>query len=900
MMLGRFLVRVCALLVPGALRPRWREEWLAELKASRGSLLDHRALGAVTDALDARKYSSRATAGRGFRRAAHSFGGLWFDIRSGIRQLQRHRGFTALSVGVLALGIGINSALFSVVYTVFFKPWPIERPQEIAFIYRNQTSGYVYPARLFMNMRSSDTKFLDTNPGAAAVAGSWGRPLDVQIDKLTEQTWGEMVTPNYFDVIGIKPVIGRTFDSKDVHANPDVGIVISHALWQARFGGASDVVGRQVRVNSRDMRVIGVAEPRFKGLSGVWTPSYWWIVNEQFDPRGNPPTGSIVRMKPGVTAEQLQASVNIQGAVENEETRRRSPRYALPPGVPVYFVRSANDMRVPREFSSTVVPERIASALSIVVMMVLVIATINITGLLLARGITRTTELATRRALGVTPARLARQLLTETICLASAGGALGLVIAWNLVTLFTQLTPDRFGMEAAFDLRVVAFTALVCLTAGLAIGLAPVRQALKVDVLAALAGGYRDSGRYQRRLQHWVVVPQVALSLLLLLVTGVHVRSLRQLEDLPLGYEPDQATVLSMSRNTPEDQNRYVRRRPDAEIALEYQAVYRSLRNVLASEPGLHAGLINYLPTWASPPDLATTERSQAAGAPDDVPVQQVAVSPGTFDALGMRIIAGRDFDDRDTRQVRGVAVVSESISRRLWPNQQAIGQRLATFSPQQSAPKLEWYEVIGVVNDTSAVLPKPNDPGRMYTSLGQAWRPWAWSLVVRGAGPDAITQLRASVGSVDPFTAATRVRPLSSYVDELLYPRRMAAAILGVSGLMGLGLACVGLYGVISLSVARRLRELGIRATLGAQPGDLVRLVLREGGRVAIIGSVIGFAGGIAALRYSAHIAKDIPTADWLVFASVPAALATAILIACYLPARRAGRVDPAETLRE
>jgi putative ABC transport system permease protein len=249
---------------------------------------------------------------------------------------------------------------------------------------------------------------------------------------------------------------------------------------------------------------------------------------------------------------------------------------------------------------------------------------------------------------------------------------------------------------------------------------------------------------------------------------------------------------------------------------------------------------------------------------------------------------------------VRGVAVVSESISRRLWPNQQAIGQRLAAVSPQQSRPKLEWYEVIGVVNDTSAVLPKPNDPGRMYTSLGQAWRPWAWSLVVRGAGPDAITQLRASVGSVDPFTAATRVRPLTAYVDELLYPRRMAAAILGVSGLLGLGLACVGLYGVVSLSVARRLRELGIRATLGAQPADLVRLVLREGARVAIVGSIVGFASGIAALRYTAHIAEGIPTADWLVFASVPAALATAVLIACYLPARRAGQVDPVETLRE
>ena len=839
---------------------------------------------------------------RGYRPSKGApLGSLWYDLRSGLRQLQRHRGFTALAVGVLALGIGINSAIFSVVYTVFFKPWPIEKPEEVAFIYRNQSNRTTWPASfgtLPNPFIPSPQNVLDSNRGVAAIAAYWGIPRDIEVGGLTERTWGEWVSANYFDVLGIKPIAGRTFAAGDDQTNPDVGIVISHALWQERLGGAADVVGRTIRINNRNVSVIGIVGPEFKGLTGVWTPSRWWVVGEQVN-KGY--AGSaFIRMKPGVTAEQTQLSLNILGSRQNEETRKVRPQYALPPGVPYYVVKAANDVRLPQEFGSTIVPERIATALSIVVAMVLVIATINITGLLLARGMSRTNELATRRALGVTPFRLARQLLTETVLLTSAGGLLGLLLAWNLVSLFMSLTPNNFTVDAAFDVRVVAFAAAVCLVTGILIGLAPVRQALKVDVLSALAGGYRDSGQTRRRLRHWVVVPQVALSLLLLVVTGVHVRSLRQLEDAPLGYRPDQATVLSLSRTTPEDEP-WSKRRPDAEIAAEYQALYLSLHNVLAAMPGLHAGLTSSLPTWAtSQPDVATSDSAYAAGRPDDFPVQVVEVSPGAFDALGMRILDGRDFDDRDTRRVRGVAIVSLAVGRRLWPNRPAVGQRIARLSPQQSNAKLEWYEVIGVVNDTQAVLSKPTDPPRMYTSLGQDWRPWAWHLVVRGAGPETITAVRATVGGIDPFTAATQVRPMKAYVDELLYPRRLAATILGVSGLVGLGLACIGLYGVVSFSVARRLRELGIRATLGARPADLVRLVLEEGGRMAAIGAVIGLAGGVIALRYTAHIADGIPSTDWLVFAIVPTALALVVLVACYLPARRAGRVDPVETLRQ
>jgi predicted permease len=884
-------IRVCAWFVPAGMRARWREEWLAEIGAGSKPVFDWRTRGALWDAIDCGR--------RRQPRTMHA-SMIWYDVKSGLRQLQRHRAFTTLAVIVLALGIGINSAIVSVVYTVFFKPWPIEKPEEVAFVYQNQRYGRTFPA-MFPG-RNQRQEVLDSNPGIAGFASSWGIYRTLQIDGLSERTWGELVSTNYFDVLGVRPIAGRTFTTDDNETNPDLGIVISYELWKERFGGASDVVGRPMRVHSRDVRVIGVMGPAFRGLTGMWTPSRWWAVGDQFMPRGG--RAAIFRLKPGVTIEQLQLSMNVLGARENEEQRKRDAQYgreyALPPGMPKYVVRSANDVRMPHEFGSAVIPERVASALAIVVVMVLVIAAINITGLLLARGMTRTNELATRRALGVTPVRLARQLLAETIVLALSGGLLGLLLAWNLTNLFTKFTPDNFSFDAGLDGRVLMFTVLVCVGTGIVIGLAPVRQALKVDVLAALAGGYRDSGRTRRKLRHWVVVPQVALSLLVLIVTAVHVRSLRQLEDATLGYEPNQATVLSLSRDTPED-IAMRQSRPDAEVAREYQQLYRTLHNMLSAVPGLHAGLVANLPlSSTTAPDLATTEAAEAVGKSDALPVQPTLVSPGAFEALGMRLLDGRDFDDRDTRQVRAVAIVSQSVARRLWPGQRAVGQRIGSFSPQQSGAKTEWFEVIGVVNDTQAVLAKPNDPARIYRALGQAWRPWAWSLVVRGAGPDAISELRSKIGGIDPFLSANQVRPLKAYVDELLYPRRLATAILGVSGFVGFGLACVGLYGVVSFSVARRLRELGIRATLGARPGDLVRLILEEGGRMAAIGTVIGLTGGIAALRYTAHMAEGIPTTDWFVFLLVPTALTFVLLVACYFPARRAGLVDPVETLRE
>jgi putative ABC transport system permease protein len=899
--LRHLLIRVCALLVPAAMRPRWREEWLAELEASPRPF-DPRALGAVRDAIDARSYSSSTAVGRGFNRAAPVFSGLWFDIRSGIRQLQRHRGFTALSVCVLALGIGINSAIFSVVYTVFFKPWPIEKPEDVVFVYRNTSYGSFHEASI--GHEPTVEEFLAASPGIASLGGFWGRHANVEIGGVTERTWGELVSTNYFDVLGIRPVVGRTFSAADNETNPETVVVISHALWRERFQSRPDVVGQRVLLNKRDATIVGVVEPRFHGLSSMWTRASWWTVGEQFmrgwDRRRRWSGSPFARLKAGVSLEQATASANILGARLNETVRQSVPREALPRGAPYFRLERVNSIREPHFPERTLIPRPLAVALGAVAVMVLIIATVNITGLMLARGMSRTVELATRQALGVTPWRMARQLMTESVLLAFGGGVLGLVLAWNLLGLFNAVTPDRYALGATVDATVAAFIAVVCLGTGVTVGLAPLRQAQRVEVLPALCGSMHQSGTQRRRRRHWVVVPQVALSLVLLIVSGVHVRALRQVEGTPIGYDPDAITVLTLSMDNDDYGERRRPRQSEDAITLEYQTRYRALYNTLRAQAGAQVGLMSEFPEQVHRSHIAQTARGETPAGSPAVPVQIVTVSPGTFATLGLQIRAGRDFDDSDTRQGRAVAVVSEAAASRLWPGQDAVGQRLGAVQPDREVPKVDWYEVVGVVGNTASVLANPDPPVRVYSSLGQSWRPSASRVLVRSANRETVPQVRAAIDASYPRLSVVEVNPMTSYLDELLYPRRMAASILGGSGLIGLGLACIGLYAVVAFSVARRRRELGIRATLGARPGDLVRLVLGEGGRMSAIGSVIGLAGGIAALRYTAHLSQGVPSADILVFALMPAVLAAVVLLACYLPARRAGLIDPVETLRE
>jgi predicted permease len=890
-MFSRILVSVASLLVPSAMRKRWREEWRAELHVRGRHAFDPRALGALADAVATRR--SRGTAPV---RSGLSLDTLGDDVQFGWRQMRRHPGVSTLIVLVIALGTGFASVLFSLVYTAFFKPWPIERPEDVAFVYRNFANGQMNIIGLTQRYTPFDVvKDID---GVADVGGWWGLRRNVDVDGLTESHYGEITTAGYFDALGVRPLLGRTFlPDEDAPSNPDMPVVISHEMWRSRFGENQDVLGRQILVNKRPATIIGVIGPDFRGIASTWDRSDLWMLAGQVLPRGL--IGTFVRLKPGATFAQVVANLNVHGAEQNERTRQRSPQFALPPGVPYYQVIPATELRTPQDPQANIVPKRIAVALVTVVLVVLLIATINVAGLLAARGLSRTAELATRRVLGVTPVRLARQLAAEGLGLSLAGGALGVLLAGNMIGLFTAVTPARYAVDAALDWPVVASAALIAVVVGIIVSLAPIRHALTTNVIAALAGSSAMTTPKRSRLRHWVVLPQLALSLLLLVGAGVHVRSLASIERTTRGYVVEGATVLALQRDAPRPAPGS--RPSQNEIAAEHQQIYRSMREVLRAAPGMTAGLMTRLPlTSTSSPTLALSETLHAAGDGRGVDIERAAMSPGALPALGLRIVAGRDFDDRDTRQVRAVAVVSERVARQLWPGRSALGERLGAVNPQATDGRVDWYEVVGVVNDTVPVLPRPGDPPRVYTALGQAWQPWSYNLVVGGRpSPEAIAALRSRLDGVDPYTAVTGVQPLSALVDRMLYPRRLAASVLTASGLIGLMLACVGLYGVISFTVTRQMRELGIRAALGARQGDLVAHVLRDGGRVAVIGSVLGVGGALVALRATAHLAEGVPTTDWLVLSLVPLLLSAIVLLACYGPARRAGRVDPVATLK-
>jgi predicted permease len=410
-------------------------------------------------------------------------------------------------------------------------------------------------------------------------------------------------------------------------------------------------------------------------------------------------------------------------------------------------------------------------------------------------------------------------------------------------------------------------------------------------------------------MRHWVVVPQIALSLVLLLVAGVHVRSLMRIEMADVGYRADNAILLQVRRWEPPisrvQLNRMTgdeRRRATEEEAAKTRTFNRAILAKLDGIRDLGAfGLASSLPVRTSQgqPRIVAPDAG-GPGQPETAAVSTSIVSAGYFAAMGMTIRQGRTFDARDTREGVQVAVISASLARKLWPAGNAIGHAVSYLTEGTSPPS--WLQIVGVVNDVEPVLHDAHDQPHVYESLLQQWRPWAPFLIVRTPGQphdDPLPTLRRSVVDADAFSEVTRVQTMRQLVGEVLYPRRVAAGILLAAGLIGLGLACIGLYGVVSYSVAQRLREIGIRATLGADRHDIISLVLREGLLVLGLGTVAGLALSVSALKLTAGLIPGVPLADGLTFVVVPFALGLVVLVACYVPARRAAHVDPIQVLR-
>jgi putative ABC transport system permease protein len=820
------------------------------------------------------------------------------DLKYAFRMLAKSRGFALTAILTLALGLGLNTAIFSIVNAVFFKPLPVPEPDELMYLYsvaRQNSRPFVvaYPDYLF---------FREHNEAFTDLTFHWSVPSGLSADGETETVRGEMVAANYFDVLRIKPAIGRTFlPEEDDPSNNQLALVISHSLWQRRFDSNPAVIGKQVRLDDAMFTIVGVSERGFDGVSDPWTRTQFWVTSAQRAPEMYRNFGIIPigRLKPGVTIERAKAIIATQG-----EQLKQSRSWVSDER---FIALAAKHVTLPFDPNGTFGPARLAAALMIVVGTVLLIAVVNIAGILMARMIARRGEAAIRQALGGGTFRIVRQWLAESMMLSLIAGVLGLWLARILLTLFNAYSPARFSMDVPLDIRVVVFAAGLCISAGLAAGLGPALRATKVNVAAALAGsGVAGNLRSRLRLRHSIVIPQVSLSLVLLLVAGLYGRVLINLEVSNPGYNTDDTVVVGVrlsdepspmrARNfTPQEAEK------DAErTRMLYRRLYDGIRNVPNAS---RAAITSRLPLRADPGFdrfyRVISEDDYLSGGREGFGGLQAAVTPGYFETMGMSLLRGRDFDDRDVMPNRRVAIISERIAERLWPGRDPLDRTVAFFANRQT-DKLEWMQVVGVVNDVHPVLHDIDETPFIYVPVAQQWRPFG-IVVAKGAADltALIEDLKKAVTGSDVYAEVASVRTMNQTVAEILYPRRMAAAMLTVSGLIGLLLACVGTYGVISYSVAQRIREIGIRAALGARRSDIIKLVLKEGMNVAFFGLLSGMILAHIALRIASRAFAAVPGFDWMTSLIVPLFLAAVILLACWIPARRGSRVDPMQILR-
>ena len=663
--------------------------------------------------------------------------------------------------------------------------------------------------------------------------------------------------------------------------------------------------------------IVGVTGARFRGISDPWSPTQVWIAKTQEEQRSSGGY-QIARLKPGTTLDGFRAFVETATETIKEATRQDpffpGPIKARMAPQEIETMRfaafPASEVRTPRDPKAKLIPANMLAGLTIVVALVLVIATANVAGLVLARGVSRTSEVAVRRALGASGGRLTRQLFTETVLLSIAGGALGLVVASTLLGVFRATSPPTFALEVPLEWRVLAFAFGVCLVTGIVLGLAPAAQAARVSVLDALGNGQIWTRGARTRLRRWVVIPQVALSLLLLVVAGVHVRTLMRIDLTNLGYATEGTLFFRVGRLDAlgtdyflipsEDERRRVRSRDEARAASFVRSLFSSLDGMAEVEgAALTTGLpfAGYQLGWR--PAGARENSAQ-------VPAAETSVGEEYFDAMHIRRRAGRTFDQRDGATSRRVAVISQTLARALWPTGNAIGREIAWIPPAGVRNLPEWLEVVGVVDDVYPVPGRGGELAVMYIPTSQASIPpfrflSRDTLVVRGrdSTPSTVASIKRAILAADPFAEVAAAKTSEQMVGELLYPQRVAAAVLVAAGGVGLLLAAIGLYGLVAYSVAQRQREIGIRATLGAAPGDLVRLVLRDATRILVAAGVGGLAIAILVVRLTAGLFPGLPLVDYACFIGVPAFLATVILTAAWFPARRAARVDPVEVLR-
>ena len=812
------------------------------------------------------------------------------DVRYALRRMGKNPGFTAIAVLSLALGIGANTAIFSIVNTILMGGVPMANPDELVEIYTSEAEhGYPYSVSSVPDLEDLRAR-TDLFSG---VVGYWGAFSRYETAETTVPVIAELVSHDLFSVLGIQPALGRFFlpeEGQTMGTHPVA--VLGQSFWQTQFGSDPGILGQTIRLGSSEFTVVGIAPKELQSFTSpgftmdLWAP---YQMDDAFSidgspssitERGNRSTFIRARLREGVSVEAAQAAlstISLQNQEAYPETWRGRDYHVVPTSEVAIHPIVDGPLR------------GVAVLLLSVVGLVLLIACVNLAGFLLARASDRRKEIALRLALGAKRWALVRQLLVETVLLGLAGGAAGLLVAqWVLRVLvrFQPPIPFPINLEFGLDGRVLLFTALVSAAAGLFFGLVPALQSTKPDVAPTLKdeGGSVTGSRRRLTLRNGLIVTQVAISMVLLLGAGLFLRSLMSAQDMNVGFSARDGGIawvmMGISGVDREAQELLVR-------SIEEQTLAIPGVDRVATAEMLPLGVGLQTTSW----DIPGVE--PPAGQ-EHLNIRYNVVSASYFDVMEIPVLSGRPFTAEDRAGTEPVAIVSEATARQYWPEGDALGQTIQRAGNEIS------YRIVGIAGDTKTWWMGEEIQPHVYLARPQT-NPISAFFVARGTIPDAQIsgQLRRVIREADPGLVIMESKTMPGHLSIQLYPARAAAGLLGAFGLLALILASTGLYGTVAFAVSRRTREVGIRLSLGADAGKVVGMVLRGAMGLVAVGGAIGLLLGLGLSQAVSGFLYEMSALDPVTFIGVPAVLIGASALAAFFPARRASRVNPVQALK-
>lgn len=807
---------------------------------------------------------------------------FWQDVRLGFRRLSSAPGFTLIAILSLALGIGANTAIFSLVNTVLLRPLPVAEPTRVVAVnvvnQQGSFDNFSYPN--YKDVR-------DRNDALAGMYVYRFAPMSLSGGGINERVWGYLVSGNYFDVLGVNAVRGRLFTQADDRAPGAHPLaVISYGSWQRRFGADPNIAGRTIILNGHSFTVIGVAPEGFIGTELIFTPELWVPMmmgsviepgSKWLDERGDGVMFAGGRLKSGVSLAQAEAALTTVMA----QLGREYPN--INEGRAIHL--TPHGLVIP-QFRGAVIG--FTGVLMATVGLVLLIACTNLANLLLARAAGRRKEIAVRLSLGAGRRRLVRQLLTESVLLAVGGGMIGLLLALWLVDLIMALKPPAdfpLTLDLKLDWRVFGFSLALSFVTGVLFGLVPALQATKLSLVSVLKDEASQAGARRSRLRSALVVAQVALSFMLLIAAGLIVRSLQQVHVIGPGFETERAIAMTMDVGL----QGYDRQRGEQ--------FYRQFTERVGSLPGVRSvTLTDNLPLSLNVNANSIYIEGQPPTRGANTPQAMVSsVGLRYFETMGIPLVAGREFSERDTPDAPRVVIINETFARRFWPGQSAIGKRFRSGSASGTL-----LEIVGVAKDGKYFSLSEEPEMFFYTPLMQSYNSAATLVVRTTAEPQPLVNtIRREIQQLDAALPVFDVKTLTEHMRLSLFPMRVGAAVVGSFGLLALVLAAIGIYGVMAYAVSQRTREIGVRMALGARQGDVLTMVIRQALLLVVIGLGIGLAAAFGLTRFMSSVLVGVSATDPMTFVAITVLLVGVALVASYAPARRAAKVDPMMALR-